>query len=570
MIFMSYNTPAKERSPLLGSDDARGITYTDTGTDSQPSHHAEHNEAIVSERDVQYTGNTEVRKQLKWITPAVSLGVFLAAADQTIVVSSYGKIGSELESLNLASWIATAYLLSLTSCQPLYGKLSDIFGRKACLIFAYTIFGLGGLFCGLAQTMEQLVVARLFQGIGGGGMTVVVSILFSDIVPLKERGLWQGIINIISATGALCGAPIGGFCADYIGWRWAFLTQAPISLLAILAVTVVLKLPPLPKQDWRSKLKRIDFLGAGTLVLAVFAFSFGMDRGSNLSWKTPLAYGPLVASVFLFLAFFYVEARVASEPFAPGHVIFTRNMAAAYSAYFFGFAGWLSLLFYLPLYFQVLDGVSSNGAGVRLIPFIITNVLASLGGGLLIKKTERYYWLTVAAYFTLMIGIIPIFLFSGVVAASLTGILVGTVIVGIGNGIGVTSALIALIADARPADQAIATACSYLFRGVGSTIGLSLSATLVQSILRSNLRRELGRGGKADEIERNVRRSLDYLNTLEPETREIVKHAYGVAVRHCYVLVFVLCAGAFISSLFIKERRLSKQVTSSADQEDGV
>ena len=153
------------------------------------------------ERAQQFEGMPDVKKRLKYILPAVGIGIFLAAADQTIIVSCYGKIGSDLEALNKSSWIATSYFLTLTSFQPLYGKLSDIFGRKEALLFAYTIFGLGCLLCGLARTMDGFIAARAFAGIGGGGMTTVVSILMSDIVPLRERGTWQGIINIIYASG---------------------------------------------------------------------------------------------------------------------------------------------------------------------------------------------------------------------------------------------------------------------------------------------------------------------------------------------------------------------------------
>ena len=142
----------------------------------------------AEDRQKLYEGMPEIMKQMKFIIPAVGIGVFLAAADQTIIVSSYGKIGSELNALNQTSWIATAYFLTLTSFQPLYGKLSDIFGRKPCLLFAYTVFGLGCIFCGLAQNIEQLIAARAFAGIGGGGMTTVVSILMSDIIPLRDRG----------------------------------------------------------------------------------------------------------------------------------------------------------------------------------------------------------------------------------------------------------------------------------------------------------------------------------------------------------------------------------------------
>lgn len=154
---------------------------------------------------------------MKIILPALAVGIFLSAADQTLIVSSYGMIGNDLNALNKTSWIATAYFLTLTSFQPLYGKLSDIFSRKSCLLFAYFIFGLGCLFCGLAQDINQLIAARAFAGIGGGGMTTVVSIFLSDAVPLRERGQYQGYVNIIYATGAGVGAPQAAFWQIRLG-----------------------------------------------------------------------------------------------------------------------------------------------------------------------------------------------------------------------------------------------------------------------------------------------------------------------------------------------------------------
>lgn len=195
-------------TPDPGSD----VEQQDNGNDDQTKPHA---------------GMSEVRKRLHVIFPAMAVGVLFSAADQTIIVSSYGKIGTDLNALNSTSWIATSYFLTLTACQPLYGKLSDIFSRKSCLLFAYAVFGLGCVFCGLAPNMPSLIAARAFAGIGGGGMTTVCSIILSDIIPLRERGTWQGYMNIIYATGAGIGAPLGGLLSDSIGWRWAFLAQGP-------------------------------------------------------------------------------------------------------------------------------------------------------------------------------------------------------------------------------------------------------------------------------------------------------------------------------------------------------
>ncbi|KAF5549040.1 multidrug resistance [Fusarium phyllophilum] len=168
-------------------------------------------------------------KKLHLVIAAVGIGAFthkifkfyLAAADQLLTVATYAKIGNELNALNNTSWIATA-------SQPLYGKLSDIFGRKPCLLFAYIVFSLGSLGCGLAQDMAQLCAARAVAGVGGGGMNSVVAILLSDLVPLKDRGVWQGKISILFFAGTATGAPLGGILADSVGWRWSFLGQVPL------------------------------------------------------------------------------------------------------------------------------------------------------------------------------------------------------------------------------------------------------------------------------------------------------------------------------------------------------
>ncbi|ERF75916.1 hypothetical protein EPUS_01282 [Endocarpon pusillum Z07020] len=564
---MASDRDASEISPLLGKTgngsiigriDSVAVDGGLTTNAADITADVERRTSLDEGRTAQFQGSPEIQKKLKYIVPALSVGILLSAADQTIIVSSYGTIGNELKALNLTSWIATSYFLTLTSFQPLYGKLSDIFGRKACLLYAYAVFGLGCLFCGLSQDIKQLIAARVFQGIGGGGMTTVVSILISDIVPLEDRGLWQGYINIIYATGAGCGAPLGGLLADSIGWRWSFLGQAPLCLVAFISVFFVLKLPPKEEKNWKTNLGRIDFLGALVLVFAVFDMLLGLDRGSNVSWSTPLSYGPLVASVLLFALFILVEMKYAAEPFAPGHIIFDRSLFAGYLCNFFSFSGWLSGIYYIPLFFQAVDGHGAAASGVRLLPAILAGVTGSLLGGLVMKKTGKYYWLTVTAYTMLVGGMVIILLFAGTIVNSTWGLSLGMVLCGFGNGVGVTTTLIALISNAAPEDQAVTTACSYLFRSLGSVIGISLSSTVVQQSLRSYLIRDLGSGEEADRIVQRVRRSLEYIRTLDPEVRDMVRRCYGHAVRDAFALMIGITFFALISSFFIREKRLSR------------
>lgn len=389
-------------------------------------------------------------------------------------------------------------------------------------------------------------------------MTTVVNILMSDIIPLKDRGMWQGYINIIYASGAGCGAPLGGLLADSIGWRWSFIGQAPLCLVAFISVFFVLKQPQRDEKSWKTNLGRIDFLGAIVLVLATFGMILGLDRGSNVSWSIPLSYGPLIASVILFGLFVLVEMRYATEPFAPGHIIFDRSLFASFLCNFFSFGSWLAALYYIPLFFQAVDGHGAAASGLRLLPAILAGVTGSLLAGYTMKKTGKYYWLTVTAYAMLVIGMVVIFLFTGTIVNSTWGISTGTVLCGLGNGIGVTTTLIALISNAPPEDQAVTTACSYLFRSLGSVIGISLSATVVQQSLRYHLIEDLGSGAEAEKIVQRVRRSLDYIRTLDPGVRDIVRRCYGHAARDGFALMIGIGFFALVSSFFIREKRLSR------------
>ncbi|KAJ5626429.1 hypothetical protein N7528_003856 [Penicillium herquei] len=548
---------SSETSPLLPSSDdtaatgANGICIPQDGYLEHPQLQDIENQA---KKPVQDTHN-----QLGFIIPAVSLGVFLAAADISIIMASYGQIGSDLKALNLTSWIATSYFLTLTSFQPLYGKLSDIFGRKPCLLFAYTIFGIGNLGCGLARNINDLIAARIFQGIGGGGMTTVVNILMNDIIPLRDRGLWQGIINIISATGSAMGAPIGGIIADYIGWRWAFLAQFPICVIAFIAVNSMLNLPAQNDSNWKQKLHRVDFLGATVLVGAVLGLLVGLDRGSNVSWSIPLTIISLSVSGLLFVLFILVEIYLAAEPFAPGHIIFDRNCFSLYCCNFFSFAGWMAVIFYTPLYFQAVDGVSATVAGVRLLPSTLSGVSGSLLAGFFMRRFGSYYWLTIVGYCCLTLGCLLVyFSSSGAMVNDSVNMIVGTVMAAFGCGIGVVTTFIGLISSASVEDRAVVTACSYLFRSLGSIIGLSLSSTIVQQLLRNRLRSDLHDTGSRsiDEIVNGVRESLEYIKQLEPDIASIVRNSYGWSTNKGFGFLTIVVFFALISAFFMREAKL--------------
>ncbi|KAF2972146.1 hypothetical protein GQX73_g1455 [Xylaria multiplex] len=453
------------------------------------------------------------RANMAALLPALAIGILLVALDQTLTIATYGKIGSELQALNNTSWIATSYFLTLTTFQPLYGKLSDIFGRKACLLFSYVVFGLGCLGCGLARDIVELCIARAISGIGGGGMNALVTILVTDLVSLRDRGVWQGYINMVFCIGMSAGAPVGGLFADNIGWRWAFIIQCPISLLAFISVHLVLHLPHTDHSHWSAKLLRIDFVGAFTLVSAVFLLLFGLDNGSNEGWT-----------------------------------VYVTN--------FFGLAAQMGVVFFIALFFQAALGMSATWAGFVFMPSTVFSLSGSLGGGVVMKRTGRYYWLTTTGYCLLLLGCVPMVLGAGQQSTIITS--VGLCILAFGASISITTTLIAIIANAMPGDAAVAIACSYLFRSLGTAIGIGISTATLQQMLRVNLAQELGGADRARVIEEQVRLSLDYIRRLDPDVAIIVRKCYAIATQWAFAPVATFTVLAITSSLFIREKKLDR------------
>ncbi|KZM19571.1 uncharacterized protein EKO05_0004029 [Ascochyta rabiei] len=570
MVLDSTRPEPTETSPLLGERDQDGLPV-DPDNSIAPAGPAPYDETDAEDNETEtdlerqpsngdsfkHQGLPEVRKRMKYIFPAIAIGVFLSSADQTLIVSTYGIIGTDLKALSSTSWIATGYFLTLTAFQPVYGKLSDIFGRKECLLVAYLIFGVGSVACGFARTIGELIAARAFAGIGGGGMSVCTSILLSDVVSLRDRGTWQGYINLVYAVGASTGAPIGGLLAESIGWRWSFIAQGPLCLAAFVAVAAVLQLPRQEESHWREKLARIDFLGAFILIVAVFGLLVGLDRGSNVGWSRPITIAGLCTTP-LFVVFVLVEKYVAKHPIAPGHIILDKSLIACYLCNFFSFAGWMAAIFFIPLYWQVTGGYSASRAGLLLVPSIICGVSGSLFAGIYMKRTAKYYWITVIAYSHLTLGVSVVLLFAGAVMRSLPVMVVGTCVSGFSNGIGVTTTLIGLIANASHADQAVATACSYLFRSLGSVFGVSMCATAFNQTLRASLAAALRGDKDAEKIAERVRAGLAYYRSLEPHLQAIVRECYGKATRSALGVSLVLVSGSAVCAWGINEKRLER------------
>jgi MFS family permease len=341
-------------------------------------------------------------KRLALVLGSIYVGVFLGALDGTIIATLSAPISTSFNSLSLLSWLASAYLIANAACQPLSGRLTDIFSRRTGLVVSNVLFAAGNLICGLARNEWMMIGGRVVAGMGGGGLMAISTFVGSDLVPLRKRGVVQGIGNICFGTGAGLGGIFGGWINDVWGWRNAFLIQVPFVVVSGILVFFTVNIPT--KKSEKSKLSRVDFLGAATLVITLVLLLLGLNSGGNLvPWTHPLVLVSLALSLVSLAAFIYVEACVASEPVIPVKLLLDRTVLAACLTNWFGTMVLFIGLFYVPIFFQA-KGLSATAAGVRLIPQSIGASVGSLSCGLIMKRTGKYKILSLVLLGTFVLG----------------------------------------------------------------------------------------------------------------------------------------------------------------------
>jgi EmrB/QacA subfamily drug resistance transporter len=534
------NTSPDEESPLLGNQNEHT---------TQPSQQD-------GAQDVPLVEEPSTKQIVLTLSP-VFVGVFFAALDTTIVATLSAPISSSFQSLSLLSWLATAYLIANAACQPLSGKLTDIFSRRAGLVFSNIFFSTGCLICGLATTEWMIILGRVISGVGGGGLTAISTFVTSDLVPLRRRGVWQGYGNIVFGMGMGLGGVIGGWLNDVVGWRWAFLIQVPFVVVSGIMVFFLVKMPV--KESSKPSLKRVDFLGAVLLTLALVLLLLGVNTGGNqLPWDSPYIISSLVLAVVFFGAFIYVEDKVATEPMIPVRLAATRTVLAACMANWFSTMAVFLALYYVPFYLQV-RGLSSTQAGLRQIPVAVSTSVGSLGVGFVMRRTGKYYFLNAIMMALLVLGSALLCTFQLNTPTWATYVYV--VPEGLGYGAMLTITLVAMISAVEHKDQAVITAASYAFRSTGSTIGITIASAVFQNFLSAQLQNEYGdKHGSAKTIKK-IRNDLEELDRLPKGwDRDLILDFYMEALRAAFIAGLGLAVLATVASLFMREHTLHKNL----------
>jgi EmrB/QacA subfamily drug resistance transporter len=417
------------------------------------------------------------------ILGAVMIGIFLAALDQTVVGTALPRIITDLGGNELYTWAFTAYLLTSTISGPLYGKLSDLFGRRPIFLFGIGIFMVGSVFSGLAQEMWQLIAARGLQGLGAGALFPIALAVIGDLFSPSERGKYQGLFGAVFGLSVLIGPAIGGLLTDTIGWQWVFFFNLPIG-----AVVFAIVWRSLPSYHLGTDRPSIDFLGAGLFTAALVPILVGLTNKQSADWADPSVGGLIAIGALIALAFIVVEAR-AREPIVPLSLFRNRTFTISVIAFFLSSFGFFATVVFLPRWFQVVVGSSATESGYQILPLLGGLIISATAAGQIVSRTGRYRLLAAGALVTMAAGLL---LLTNLRADTPVPLLWAWMFVA-GLGVGPTFAVFTLIVQNNVRLDQLGTATSNLtfFQQVGGTVGLAVTGTIFGTTLAEEVPRRL-------------------------------------------------------------------------------
>jgi EmrB/QacA subfamily drug resistance transporter len=506
-------------------------------------------------------------RQVLTIMTGLLLGMFLAALDQTIVSTAIRRIGDDLNGLSLQAWVTTGFLITSTISTPLYGKLSDIYGRKPLFLIAISIFIAGSALCGLSTSMYMLAAFRAFQGLGAGGLFSLALAIMADIVAPQERARYMGYFMATFATSSVLGPLIGGFLSgqDTIlgitGWRWIFYVNVPIGLVALVVVNRVLRLPH------RRTNHGIDWPGAAALIVGLVPLLIVAEQGRTWGWGSGAAFACYVVGVAGLAAFVWVERRMGDEALIPLRLFRYGPFSVGAAQSLLIGIGMFGGIASIPLYLQIVKSASPTEAGLLTLPLVLGLMVASLTSGQITSRTGRYKIFPIIGSALVVVAFLLLHTVGADTALWVTDIYM--VLLGAGIGLNIQTIQLAMQNSVPPRDIGVATSSGVFFRQVGGTLGTAVFLSILFSAAPGKISHAYDVAQTTPQFQAAAQAHPDQVKLLSGGTGSlndtsflqtidsVLAHPFQVGFSQALDLVFLVGAFvmliAFVLALFLKE-----------------